>query len=426
MPDADIPIIASGVSAAGSAERAAAEACARAQAELERAGAPTTSPDLVLAFASGSHASMLPAVAAGLRRGLDPKRLLAVGAPSVIAGREAFEARDAVCVLALRLPGVGVHPLAPDQLAHAPEDALEQAMGDGASRRGTILFADPSSTPLGALVPRLARIHERSVWGESPPLVGAAVAHDANSRASFVLDEQAHASGAVALTLTGDVRLDVVTSQGCKPFGEPMLVTRAKNNLILELGGRPAIEAIRDAATALTLAQRELLPGGLFLGLVADEYKDRFGRGDFLIRRIRAVDETSGAVAVEELMSVGRTVQLHLRDARTADDDLALLLDAQSLHSRPLGALLFSSGGRGGAFFNDPSHDPACVQRAFRPELPAERQAKGGQEVDPEVPLLPLAGLFSAAEIAPAAGAPRVHTHSAVLALFRTRDADDA
>ena len=59
-------------------------------------------------------------------------------------------------------------------------------------------------------------------------------------------------------------------------------------------------------------------------------------------------------------------------------------------------------------------------------ELPAERKAKGGEEIDPESPLLPLAGLFTAAEIAPAAGTPRVHTHSAVLTLFRKAPTEPA
>ncbi|MEZ6242199.1 MAG: FIST N-terminal domain-containing protein [Phycisphaerales bacterium] len=419
MPDEVDPIFASALSAAGSADRAAGEACERVAAQLHRTGRPTTRPELVLAFASGAHAAMLGAIAARLRREFDPQRLLAAPAPSVLGGREAYESRPGLSLLVGHMPGVRTYALNPDQLAHAPEDVLERAMGEGGDRRATFLFADPSSAPLGAMLPRLARLHARSTWGEPPPIVGAVTSAGERSRGSFILDDEVHASGAVGLTIAGDVRVDVVASQGCRPFGEPMLITRAHNNIIQELGGRSAVEAIRDAASALSHEQRALLPGGLFLGLVVDEYKDRFGRGDFLIRRIRAVDESSGAVAVEELVSVGRTVQLHLRDARTADDDLALLLDAQSIHGRPLGGLLFSSGGRGRDFFGDASHDPALVQRAFRPELPAERQAKGGEEIDPETPLVPLAGLMTTAEIAPAGGMPRVHTHSAVLTLFR-------
>ncbi len=424
MPAASGPIIASAVSAAGSADHAAGEVCERAAADLERRGARATGLDLVLAFASGTHTPMIEPLAATLRRTLDPARLLVVPAPTVLGGREAFENRTALSLLACRLPGVSTHPLPPDALSHAPEDTLAAMMGDPGARRGTLLFADPSSTAFASMLPRLGRIHQMSSWGEAPPIVGALTPGDGESETAIVLDDAPYARGAVGLSIAGDIRLDVMTSLGCQPFGEPMLVTRAKNNLILELGGRPAVEAIRDAATGLSHAQRALLPGGLYLGIVADEYKPRFGRGDFLIRRLRAVDENSGAVAVEELMSVGRTVQLHLRDAQIADDDLALLLDAQALHERPLGALLLCSGGRGSDFFGDAAHDPAAVQRAFRDELPGERKAKGGEELDPASPLLPLAGLFSAAEIAPAAGLPRVHTHAAVLTMFRRRDPD--
>jgi hypothetical protein len=62
------------------------------------------------------------------------------------------------------------------------------------------------------------------------------------------------------------------------------------------------------------------------------------------------------------------------------------------------------------------------VQRAFRAERPAEIKAKAGQEVDPDEPALPLAGLFADAQIAPAGDAAAVHTHAAALAMFRASE----
>ena len=50
-----------------------------------------------------------------------------------------------------------------------------------------------------------------------------------------------------------------------------------------------------------------------------------------LRRPLLGVEEQHNAIAVNELVKVGQTVRLHLRDARTADEDLGMLLDAQQL-----------------------------------------------------------------------------------------------
>ena len=52
--------------------------------------------------------------------------------------------------------------------------------------------------------------------------------------------------GGVALALQGDVEVQAVVSQGCKPIGEPLTVTHAERNLLLTLGSRPAYEVLSD------------------------------------------------------------------------------------------------------------------------------------------------------------------------------------
>ena len=64
------------------------------------------------------------------------------------------------------------------------------------------------------------------------------------------------------------------------------------------------------------------------MGRVIDEYKDEFDRGDFLIRTLMGADPTSGAIAVGDAFRAGQTVQLHVRDAMTAREDLHHLMDS--------------------------------------------------------------------------------------------------
>ncbi|MFI4898482.1 MAG: FIST N-terminal domain-containing protein [Phycisphaerales bacterium JB059] len=415
-------VFSAGASPAGSADRAAEEACARAIDDAKRRGASGWAPDLCLVFATASHAPMFPAVAARLRRDLNPANMIGLSAGAVLGGRDAFEQRMGLSLIAAWIPDAEIRPLTPDTLATpapALETALRSAIGDPATLRASLVLGEASSTPTGELLPAISRVHAESSWGEPPPVVGALSA-GGKTRGAVLLDDQIRAEGAVGLSIHApNLRVDTLVSQGCTPFAEPMVITRARKNLILQLGGRPALEVIREAASDLDEERRRLLPGGLFIGRVIDEYKDRFGRGDFLIRSVTGVDEDLGAVAVGDLVRPGQTIQLQLRDRRTASDDLQLLLGAQSLHERPLGALLLTCAGRGRAFFGDETHDVLSVQRAFRAEPPAEIKAKAGQEVDPDEPALPLAGLFADAQIAPANGAAAVHTHAAALAMFR-------
>ena len=70
---------------------------------------------------------------------------------------------------------------------------------------------------------------------------GGPIAHIGYFRDEFVtrrrwLDEQSWNHGAVAVLLHGQVRLRTVVSQGCRPIGRPLVVTRARQNVIEEIG----------------------------------------------------------------------------------------------------------------------------------------------------------------------------------------------
>ncbi len=416
-----------GASPAGSADRAAAEACERLIADSVRRGGPAWAPDLAVVFATASHAPMLAAVASRLRRDLNPTRIIGLSAGSVLGGRDAYERRTGLSVLAGWIPGADIRAITRDTLATpAPEldAALRDSMGDISALQTSIILGDGASTSTGELLPAFTRVHAESSWGQAPPVLGALGA-SGTGPGGVLLDDEVTPEGSVALSIHSQtLRVDTLVSQGCTPFAEPMVITRARKNLILQLGGRPALDAIRDAAAELDEDRKRLLPGGLFIGRVIDEYKDRFGRGDFLIRSVTGVDEDLRAVAVADLVRAGQTIQLQLRDRRTASEDLQLLLSAQRMHERPAGALLLTCAGRGREFFGDESHDVLAVQRAFRDELPGELKAKAGEQIDPDEPLLPLAGVFAGAQIAPAAGDAALHTHAAVLAMFREAEPD--
>jgi small ligand-binding sensory domain FIST len=256
--------------------------------------------------------------------------------------------------------------------------------------------------------------------GRIGALIGglASAAEQANGN-TLILDDAVYRAGLVGVSLRGPVRIDCVVSQGCRAVGPTFVVTKVQKNVIMTLGGRPALQVIRELIESMPGPEQELLKKGLFVGRVIDEYKDRFGRGDFLIRSVVGVEETNQAIAVAEILRVGQTIQFHLRDAKTADEDLALLLDAQQLREPPVGGLLVTCNSRGTRLFDRPHHDAAAIARAFSPSPAGEDVSRAGTPIDPGAPSLPLAGFFGAGEIGPIGDHSFLHGHTACLALFR-------
>jgi small ligand-binding sensory domain FIST len=205
-------------------------------------------------------------------------------------------------------------------------------------------------------------------------------------------------SDALAIALDG-VRLETVVSQGCRPIGEPLPVTRADEHLLIELGSRPAYQVLEQAFNTLADADKQRARGNLFAGLAVDEYKEHFGRGDFLVRNILGADPATGAVVVGAHPRTGQTLQYQLRDAASADDELnTLLAPFSARHEKPVAALLFCCNGRGKHLFGTPDHDAKAVVNALG--------------------AAPSAGFFCNGEIGPVGGSNFLHAYTASIGLI--------
>ena len=220
----------------------------------------------------------------------------------------------------------------------------------------------------------------------------------------LIFQDEVLTGGSVGVRLSGPVDIRPVISQGCRLIGDRFVVTRAEHNLIYELGGVPALERLQAVFESLPGEDRRHAHRALHLGIVIDEHRDRFERGDFLVRNLVGADQTDGSVAVGDVVQEGQTVQFQLRDAKSASEDLNLLLAAdRAAHRRqPLGALMFSCCGRGRGLFGKPNHD-------------AETMAE-------QLGSIPLAGFFAQGEIGPVGGRNFLHGYTACMALFAEQD----
>jgi small ligand-binding sensory domain FIST len=242
-------------------------------------------------------------------------------------------------------------------------------------------------------------------WNEAyapvPILGGLASGLSNQPGTQLYLNGDVFEDGGVALSVGGNVRLASIISQGCTPIGQTWTITRAQQNFIHEIANRPAYQILSDTVQSLPPAEQQLARGNLFVGLVLDEYREHFGRGDFLIRNLLGFDPRSGTIAIGAFPRTGQTVQFQRRDPAAATEDLATLLHQareQLAGTRVLGACLCSCNGRGRGLFGQPHHDAQLVQ----------------QELGP----IPLAGFFCNGEIGPIGGRNHLHGYTASLALF--------
>ena len=349
--------------------------------------------DLVLVFASRHHADGLGRIAAEIRRRGLGRHVLGCTGESIVGEDREVEGAAALSLWAIRLPGARLEP-------------LRLAFGDGQFEAWPewspdpnppplILLGDPFSFPTDEF---LKRLH-----GESPGtrvVGGMASGSHAPGGNRLVLDDRVFEDGAVAVRVDGPLTIRTVVSQGCRPIGRPMIVTKAEHNLIREVGRRPTLEVLRELFEILPPDDQRRVQEGLHVGRVINEYQDSFGRGDFLVRNVIGAEE-GGAVAITDSVRVGQTVQFHVRDADSADEDLRALLEDER-RGRPDagigGALLFSCNGRGSRLFPGPNHDVATIREILGP--------------------IPVAGFFAMGEIGPVGGQNFVHGYTASIVLF--------
>jgi small ligand-binding sensory domain FIST len=354
---------------------------------LEKLGA---APDLATLFVTPPHAGALEDAAATVASVLGPRVLIGCAATSVVGNGREVEQGPAVSLWAGRMP-----ELAPVQLA------VESVAGSSIvtgwpydvpfEPQALLLIADPYSFDAEAV---FADLEER--WPGLPVLGGLASAAVGPGGNRLLLNGRVTTAGAVGVLLGRGVRVESVVSQGCRPIGQPLAVTDGENQIVRELAGRPPLERLVELAQN-DLDEQEVAvinSGGLHVGVVIDENKAEFERGDFLIRNVLGGDSKTGAIAIGQPVELGTTLQFQLRDAASADEDLRQVVAGHGAD----GVLLFTCNGRGTHMFVEPDHDAGVVAEVLG---------------DP-----PTAGFFAAGEFGPVGGRNFVHGFTASMALF--------
>ncbi|MDP3920613.1 MAG: FIST N-terminal domain-containing protein [Candidatus Omnitrophota bacterium] len=357
--------------------------------------------DVVMAFVSeGFHDENPAEIFCALQKALGASHLIGCNANGIVGSNHEIEMEPALSVLAMHLPAVHVMPMTFSSLeletATSGADLVKQLDLYPNEEPNFICLSDPMSCD----VVKLLRLFNEG-YPKRPVIGGLASAMVGGGKNWLFLNGDLYEEGSVGLAFSGDVRFDIVVSQGCRPIGETYTVTKSQHNILYELAGKPPIEVLSAIFSKLSPKDQELARHSLFVGLAIDENKRELKRGDYLIRNIMGADKSSGAISVGELIDIGQTLQFHLRDAETSREDLQFLLSTlpEGISGQDSGALLISCCGRGQGLYGKPDHDVELIQAARGP--------------------LPMTGFFANGEYGPVNQTNYVHGYTASLTIIR-------
>ncbi len=359
-------------------------------------------------------------LSASLVQSLPCETLIGCSAGGIIGGQKEIEGHPAMTLLAAHLPGVHCQPFHLDTAdlpdihddidatAKAWETMLQVKAGDDPH---FILLGDPLSFDMekGLMGFDFTYPKATKIGGLASGTATASGAATARQNTLFVNATASGAtttyhSGMVGVALHGNLQIDTLVAQGCRPIGPLLSITRCHQNLLMEIDHQTPLSFIQTLFEQCDEVDRKLMQHSLFMGLVIDPFKDEPTRGDFLIRNLIGMDPKNGYLAIGALLREGQTIQFHLRDATAAREDLQWQLMTHQLQEHPTparGALLFSCLGRGEHLFGEPNHDSNLFHRHLGP--------------------LPLGGFFCNGEIGGIGGATFLHGYTSCFGIFREK-----
>ena len=358
-------------------------------------------PHLLLLFSSPAFTGDSRAILDTLRAELPATVVIGCSAAGVIGGGVEVEQTPALALTAAYLPNVKLLPIYTDTTNlpddDAPPRAWREAIGIPENRTPhLLLLADPFSACVAELVRGLDFIlPDRHIIGGL-----ASGAREPGGNVLY-LNDQIFDEGVVAVGLEGDLRVDTIVAQGCRPIGNRLRITACEANVIHAIDGQSPIEYLQGLAPGLNEYDRHLLQTALFIGVQMDALQGDPGHGDYLIRNIMGVDKRNGGLIVAEVLHEGQTVQFHLRDKLSSAHDLESMLNRAArdgVFDDSRGALLFSCLGRGEHLYGRPNHDSELLHK------------KAGE--------LPVGGFFCNGEIGPVAGSTYIHGYTSAFGIF--------
>ena len=198
--------------------------------------------------------------------------------------------------------------------------------------------------------------------------------------------------GIAGLMLGPGVAVATGLSQGCMPIGPVRRIDEARDNVVMVIDGRPALEVFcEDIGPELAKELRRV--GGLIFAGLPIAGSDT---GDYLVRNLMAIDPSRGWLVVGAEITAGDQILFCRRDPESARRDMTRMVRqlADRLNGPPKAGVYVSCVARGANLFGNPGVETGLI-----------RETLGD---------FPLVGFFANGEIS----RDRLYGHTGVLTLF--------
>jgi small ligand-binding sensory domain FIST len=304
-----------------------------------------------------------------------------VGLGVCAPGCEYFD-KPALAVLVAALPPDGFRLFTPATASAAQLTAATDPWFRRVRPMLGIVHGDPREADMGSRIETLAR--EASLF-----LVGGLAA---SAKAPVQVAGRVVEGGLSGVLLAPDIPVVTGLTQGCSPIGPVRRVSEARDNILMAIDGRPALEVFKEDIGELLARDLRRVAGLIFAGFPVTGSDT----GDYLVRNLVAIDVPRQWLAVAHRVAPGDAVLFCRRDPVSATTDLARMLAdlKRRAGAAPRAGLYFSCIARGPNLFGRPSQELAMIRDAL------------GE--------FPLAGFFGNGEIAH----DRLYGYTGVLALF--------
>jgi small ligand-binding sensory domain FIST len=365
----------------------AAEGTGAGWAEAAKACADGLTPvppgaSLGFLYVTESIADHIGSVLAFLReRTRVPHWVGSIGLGVCAAGREYFD-QAAVSALITDLPERCFRVFGPDISAQALL-AAEREWFKAEQPNFAVVHGDPRD-------PQIATKIAEASGTSGLYLVGGLTA--AMSAPPRQVAERVTEGGLSGVILTPDLAVATGLTQGCSPIGPIRRVTSARENILMTIDDRPALQVFKEDIGELLAHDLRRVGGRIFAGIPVRGSDT----GDYLVRNLMAIDTEREWIAIAEQLTPGDPIMFCRRDPASALEDLRRMLDTlkRRAGAAPRAGLYFSCVARGPNLFGAESE-----------ELRTIRDILGD---------FPLAGFFGNGEIAH----DRLYGYTGVLTLF--------
>jgi len=383
-----------GQSSNSSTAQAVSEA---AQQAMTQAGIGRADGGMI--FFTADHAAHGPELAATLARVIGTDCVAGSSGAGVLTGAGEIEGDHGVAVMVFATDRFFARPFIFEPL-HGNEANLGETFGGFLAKAQDekslmLLFPD---TYNGNGQNLLQAIAARAGFH---PIAGAGSSENGAAGATYQLCGDKLASNSLAgMYISGALETHIDITQGCQPITQPMTITKAENNLILEIDNQPALAVFAKLLKGPLAEDLRRALAVLFVGLPADRSENSVAAGKYLVRNIIGLDPDEGIVAVADQVSEGQSMIFTMRDGERARDDLQEMLQRQLARlngKKPAFGCYFNCCARGSSLYGIAGIDAAYI-----------KQALGD---------FPLIGMFGGYELAPLGRANHLFAYTGVLVL---------